>query len=159
MTRQKFALACAFTAAIGLSGMASAQTASPSPAAQPFALAAPPAPAPLAHVDVDLRCLAMGMVLSASADPQARALGPQMLSYYLGRVDGRGGKGSLEARLTAQFASIPPGDVSPQAAACFQIMNKRDNEFRVVAIRLLKKFGKPVPAPAGAPPVAPPPAH
>ena len=155
MTRQSLGLAGVLAAAICLPAVAGAQTAATAPAAQPFALvAAPPQPPPgvPAHVDVDLRCLALSMVMSTSSDPQNRAFGPQMISYYLGRVDGRGGKGSLEARLSAQFASMKPGDVSPQAAACVQIMLKRDNDFRVVALHLLKKYGKPVPQAAGAPP-------
>jgi len=135
-------------AVLGLPVVAGAQGAAPA-AAQPFALVTAPPPA-AAHVDIDLRCLELGLIMSSSQDPQAQAYGSGVVTYFLGRVDGRGGKGNLEAKLSAEFAATKGApDLSQQAGACVQILGKRNAEFRTVAIQLLKKYGKPVSAPAG----------
>jgi len=134
MTWQKFGLLCGMTAATLLPATANARRSG-------------------GHEDTDARCLALSMVMAMSADPAGQKLGPQGVSYFLGRIDGHGGRASLDDRLSAQFASFTPANVTPGASDCMKIMLKRVYEFRQVEGRMLQKYGKPGPT---APPTAAP---
>jgi hypothetical protein len=114
------------------------------------------AQAQTAHVDSDARCLAVSMIMAGSQDATAKTLGPQGVTYFLGRIDGRGAHEALQARLKAQFEGFraAPQGVQTAAQSCMQIMHDRALAFRGITDQLAAAAGATVAAPAPAAPPA-----
>jgi len=156
MTLQKFGLLCSACALLLAPTAGLAQTPASGQSAQPFALAQP-TPAPTlggAHIDADARCLAASMVMSTANDPQLKTMGPLASIYFFGRIDGHGGRASLESRLATQFEAFKatPQIIGPSVQTCAQMFISRGTAFKTAANAMAKRFGS-------APPKGAPAAH
>jgi hypothetical protein len=150
MTLPKFGLFCGAFAALLTPALAQAQS-SGAAAAQPFALVQP---APTAHVDSDARCLAASMIMSGAANPQLKSIGPAASLYYYGRIEGHGGRASLESRLDAEFKAFKatPQIVGPTVQTCAQTFLTRVAALKPVSAHLAQRYGGAPPPAQAAPP-------
>jgi hypothetical protein len=149
MTLQKFGLLCGTCALLLAPVSAVAQTAqSTAQSSQPFALAQPGPTGGAAHVDSDARCLAAAMIMSGANNDQLKSIGPPATIYYYGRIEGHGGRASLQSRLAAQFDAFKatPQIVGPAVQSCAQMFVARGAAFKPIAAQIAKRYGSAAPA-------------
>lgn len=122
--RNPLAIACFFVAlAIGV---AHAEPQAPPPTLNPADVA-------------DVRCLAVGLVLIQSTDPQQHASGQGLTFYFLGRLDGRTPNFDLESVIYTTAHGMTESDIRAEAQRCGGIMVVRGQELVAMGQRVTQR--------------------
>lgn len=87
----------------------------------------------------DLQCLAVGTIMSASQDPQARSFGVVMAIYYLGRLDGSGRGEDIGTKLKAEALLLTAQEVQRVQGSCRSLLSSRSKALADVSNSLRPK--------------------
>lgn len=89
----------------------------------------------------DVQCIVVGARLSESADQKQRLSGEMLLTYFLGRIDGRSPNADLETMIGREAQKMTPSDFSKAARRCGAEFSARGVEFVRIG-KALEGLGK-----------------
>lgn len=78
--------------------------------------------------DADVQCIVVGARISESADPRQRTSGEMLLTYFLGRIDGRSPNVDLETLIVREARRMSPADITRAAHRCGKEFSARGPE-------------------------------
>lgn len=89
----------------------------------------------------DVQCIVVGARLSESADQKQRLSGEMLLTYFLGRVDGRSPNVDLETMIGREAQKMTTSDFAKAARRCGTEFAARGIEFVRIG-KALEQLGK-----------------
>lgn len=89
----------------------------------------------------DVQCIVVGARLSESADQKQRLSGEMLLTYFLGRIDGRSPNADLETMIGREAQKMTPSDFAKAARRCGAEFSARGVEFVRIG-KALERLGK-----------------
>lgn len=94
-----------------------------------------------ARTVADVQCILVGARLSDSSDQRQRLSGEMLLTYFLGRVDGRSPGVDLESFLTREAQKMTTSDFAKAARRCGMEFSARGAEIVRIG-KTLEQLGK-----------------
>jgi hypothetical protein len=89
----------------------------------------------------DIRCVIVGAQLASSSDPAQRSNAGLLLSYYIGRLDGRAPGLNLEALIADELGRLTPGDLQRETRRCSNTLTAKGKEIARIG-ESLTRLGK-----------------
>lgn len=89
----------------------------------------------------DVQCIVVGARLSESADQRQRISGEMLLTYFLGRIDGRSPNADLEAMIGREAQKMTASGFAKAARRCGTEFSARGAEFVRIG-KALEQLGK-----------------
>lgn len=86
----------------------------------------------------DIQCLIVGARLSESASPTVKLSGGMVMTYFLGRLDGRTPDANIESLIIEELRTMTSGDVAEASRRCTDEFSKRGVEFEKIGNALVR---------------------
>lgn len=83
----------------------------------------------LIETKADIQCLIVGARLAASSSPEEKLSGGMLMTYFLGRIDGRTPHANIENLIAKELGVMSSADLAGAVRRCGAEFSKRGVEF------------------------------
>jgi hypothetical protein len=87
----------------------------------------------------DIQCLIVGARLSESPSPSVKLSGGMLMTYFLGRVDGRTPDANIESLIVEELRAMSSDEVAEASRRCTAEFSRRGVEFTKIGNALARK--------------------
>lgn len=92
----------------------------------------------LIETKADIQCLIVGARLSDSSSPGEKLSGGMLMTYFLGRIDGRTPHANIESLIVKELRAMSSADLAGAARRCRAEFSKRGVEFTSIGNALAR---------------------